>query len=84
MSEVNITDDEYMNRKNFQDKTFCSLNNFEAFVLQALNVLHLENMCILQWVANNKNFYNIKELYNKMFYENVKDKIGIKVDYEKF
>lgn len=77
--------DEYMNRKNNQDKTFCSLNNFESFVLQALNVLHLENMCILQYVADsNKELNYIKEFYNKMFYENVKDKIGIKVDYEKF
>lgn len=75
--------DEYMNRKNNQDKTFCSLNNFESFVLQALNVLHLENMCILQYVTDsNKELNYIKEFYNKMFYENVKDKIGIKVDYK--
>lgn len=75
--------DEYMNRKNNQDKTFCSLNNFESFVLQALNVLHLENMCILQYVTDsNKELNYIKEFYNKMFYENVKYKIGIKVDYK--
>ena len=77
--------DEYINRKNCQDETFCSLNNFECFVLQALNVLHLENMCILHYIIdNNKEFDYIKELYNKMFYENAKDKIGIKVDYEKY
>lgn len=75
--------DSCINRKNFQDETFCSLNNFETFVLQALNVLHLENMCILRYVIdNNKESDYIKEFYDKMFYENVKDKIGIKVDYK--
>ena len=76
--------DEYTNRKNLLDKTFYSLNNFEAFVLQALNVLHLENIHIFQYMDNDKKqLDHAIEIYNKMFYENLKNKIGIKVDYGK-
>ena len=76
--------DSYINRKNFQDETFYSLNNFEAFVLQALNVLHLENIHIFQYIDNDKKqLDHAIEIYNKMFYENLKNKIGIKVDYGK-
>ena len=46
--------DEYTNSKNLLDKTFYSLNNFEAFVLQALNVLHLENTMILGCLTTDK------------------------------
>ena len=76
--------DSYINRRNCQDETFYSLNNFEAFVLQALNVLHLENIHIFQYMDNDKKqLDHAIEIYNKMFYENLKNKIGIKVDYGK-
>lgn len=76
--------DEYTNRKNLLDKTFYSLNNFEAFVLQALNVLHLENTMILGCLTTDKqSAASTIKMYDKMFYDNIKNNIGIKVDYEK-
>lgn len=76
--------DEYTNRKNLLDKTFYSLNNFEAFVLQALNVLHLENTMILGFLTTDKqSAASTIKMYDKMFYDNIKNNIGIKVDYEK-
>ena len=76
--------DEYTNSKNLLDKTFYSLNNFEAFVLQALNVLHLENTMILGCLTTDKqSAASTIKMYDKMFYDNIKNNIGIKVDYEK-
>ena len=78
--------DSYINIKNCQDEIFYSLNNFEAFVLQALNVLHLENTMILGCLNTDKQSAasTIKmKMYDKMFYDNIKNNIGIKVDYEK-
>ena len=75
--------DEYMSRKNRQDKTFCSLNNFENCVLQSLNILHLENTMILSnLLPDRKLADSIIKMYNEMFYKNLRDNIGIKVDYE--
>lgn len=78
--------DSYINIKNCQDEIFYSLNNFEAFVLQALNVLHLENTMILGCLTTDKQSAasTIKmKMYDKMFYDNIKNNIGIKADYEK-
>ena len=68
--------DSYINIKNCQDEIFYSLNNFEAFVLQALNVLHLENTMILGCLNTDKQSAasTIKmKMYDKMFYDNIKN-----------
>lgn len=77
--------DEYDEYKyNYLNKVYYSFNNFEAAMFQALHCLHIENIGILQYIIEDKKLKEkIIKTYNKMFYENLEDKIGIKVKYEK-
>lgn len=66
--------------KNNYDKVFCSLNNFESFVIMALHALHLENMTILEHLIQDEQSANsMIKMYNKMFYEQVRTDLGIKI-----
>ena len=66
--------------KNNYDKVFCSLNNFESFVIMALHALHLENMTILEHLIQDEQSANsMIKMYDKMFYEQVRTDLGIKI-----
>lgn len=69
---------------NHINKVYYSFNNFEAAMFQALHCLHIENIGILQYIIEDEKLKEkIIKTYNKMFYENLEDKIGMKVKYEK-
>lgn len=91
LKEINKDKFEKLNKKfdeykyNHLNKVYYSFNNFEAAMFQALHCLHIENIGILQYIIEDEKLKEkIIKTYNKMFYENLEDKIGIKVDYEKF
>lgn len=91
LKEINKDKVEKLNKKfdeykyNHLNKVYYSFNNFEAAMFQALHCLHIENIGILQYIIEDEKLKEkIIKTYNKMFYENLEDKIGIKVDYEKF
>lgn len=90
LKEINKDKVEKLNKKfdeykyNHLNKVYYSFNNFEAAMFQALHCLHIENIGILQHIIEDEKLKEkIIKTYNKMFYENLEDKIGIKVDYEK-